>query len=94
MIRIVKMVFRPDEVDSFLAIFESVKDKIAGFEGCDGVELLRDKHNSNVMFTYSYWDSEKNLDKYRYSELFADTWQKTKKLFLQKAEAWSLEKHS
>ena len=69
---------------------EEVKSKIANCEGCEGLTLLRDAHESNVLFTYSYWQTEQHLNQYRFSELFKDTWSKTKILFNHKAIAWSL----
>jgi heme-degrading monooxygenase HmoA len=89
--RIVRMSFRPEEVENFLKVFEASKDKIAGFEGCEGLNLLRDSKQTNVLFTYSYWRDEICLNHYRYSELFKETWAKTKVLFNDKPEAWSLD---
>jgi heme-degrading monooxygenase HmoA len=43
-----------------------------------------------VLFTFSIWDSEAALENYRQSDLFRDTWAKTKALFAEKAEAWSM----
>jgi len=88
--RIVKLTFKPENVDSFQILFKSVNLRILAFEGCKGVKLLRDTHNSNVFFTYSYWENEKSLESYRKSALFDDTWTKTKALFDAKPEAWSL----
>ena len=51
--RIVKMTFRPEEVDNFLSLFEEVKHKIRGCEGCAGLTLLADINQTNVLFTYS-----------------------------------------
>ncbi len=91
MIRIVKMTFDPDKVDDFLTNFDQVKDKIRNFEGVEGLELLNDKNNSNIFFTYSIWKSDEYLEKYRHSDLFKAVWAKTKPLFIEKAEAWSVE---
>lgn len=84
------MVFRPEEVDTFLALFNERKHLIGEFEGCSGVELLRDIDNASILFTYSKWDNEASLERYRQSELFNSTWQLTKKLFAGKPEAWSV----
>lgn len=88
-IRIVMMTFRPEEVDAFLKLFEERKELIRGFEGCRHLELWQDTNGNNVYFTYSHWDSEEALNKYRFSELFKDTWVKTKALFAGKPQAWS-----
>jgi len=89
-IRIVKMVFVPEKVNDFLKVFNASKDKIRTFEGCTNLELLNDIENKNIFFTYSYWQSEGHLNKYRDSQLFKETWSKTKILFSAKPEAWSV----
>jgi quinol monooxygenase YgiN len=91
MIRIVKMTFDPEKVDEFLANFEQVKDQIRAFEGVEHLELLNDKNNSNIYFTYSIWKAEEYLEKYRHSDLFKSVWAVTKPMFTEKAEAWSVE---
>ncbi|NRD22595.1 antibiotic biosynthesis monooxygenase [Winogradskyella litoriviva] len=92
LVRIVKLSFDPFKIDEFLANFEIVKDKIRTFEGCQFLELYRDKNNTNIFFTYSYWDSEDALNNYRNSNLFKAVWSKTKPLFNGKPEAWSVHK--
>lgn len=91
-VRIVKMGFEPSKIDEFLSDFEAVKHKIRAFEGCEFLELYRDKHNTNHFFTYSYWNSEADLEQYRHSDLFKSVWAKTKPLFNTKPEAWSVDK--
>lgn len=91
-IRIVKLTFKPEEVDSFKVLFESVKEKIRSREGCESLSLLQDKHDSRIFFTYSYWQSESQLNDYRHSELFEVTWRKTKAMFDDKPQAWSVDK--
>lgn len=92
LVRIVKMSFEPAKIEEFLANFETVKTKIRNFEGCNFLELYRDQNNTNVFFTYSYWDSENDLDNYRHSDLFKGVWKNTKILFNAKPEAWSVNK--
>ena len=43
-----------------------------------------------MFFTYSYWNSENDLNEYRNSELFAKVWAETKPMFAEKAQAWSV----
>lgn len=89
-IRIVKMTFRKSEIDAFTTLFEARKALIRSFEGCLHLELWQDAHQPHVFCTYSHWESEAHLDKYRFSELFKDTWARTKALFLSPPEATSL----
>ncbi len=91
-VRIVKMGFDPDKIETFLQNFEKRKTKIRGFEGCMLLELYRDKNNTNQFFTYSYWTDEAALEKYRESSLFKEVWADTKIYFNQKPEAWSVDK--
>lgn len=93
-VRIVKMSFEADKIDLFLANFNSTKEKIRKSKGCELLELYRDKTNANVFFTYSYWQTEQDLENYRNSALFKNVWAKTKVLFNDKPEAWSLDKHT
>jgi hypothetical protein len=88
--RIVKMTFREDAVARFLNIFEESKDQISAFDGCLHLELLRSIDRPNLLFTLSHWENEQALEAYRQSGLFKSTWKKTKALFAEKAEAWSV----
>lgn len=88
--RIVKMTFDPDRVDDFVRIFEEKKQYIRNFEGCQHLELWRATQAGNIFFTYSFWENEAALERYRHSDLFRTTWVKTKALFADKPEAWSV----
>jgi len=91
-IRIVKMSFKEESIDAFLETFSKKKERIRNFEGCRFLELYRDKTDTNIFFTYSYWDSEANLENYRHSDLFKTVWSKTKPMFNNKPQAWSVDK--
>ena len=89
-IRVVKMHFKESERQAFLQLFEEVYPKISSFPGCTHLELWNDQHNNTIFFTYSHWSSPHDLEAYRQSELFKQTWERTKALFAHKAEAWSV----
>ncbi len=91
-VRIVKLTFKTEEVENFEKLFAEVQPFILKSEGCRHVELLRDVANTSVFFTYSHWDDDAALENYRNSDFFKVTWAKTRALFADKAEAWSLEK--
>ena len=92
LVRIVKMGFDPDKIETFLQNFEKRKTLIRNFDGCLFLELYRDKNNTNQFFTYSYWTDEAALENYRNSSLFKEVWADTKIYFNQKPEAWSVDK--
>lgn len=89
--RIVQMKFEPQYVDAFQQFFEERSITIKQFEGCRFLELWQDVNDPSVFFTHSIWDSEHHLNQYRFSEFFKDTWTKTKAMFAQKAQAWSVQ---
>lgn len=89
--RIVKMTFRPEACADFVEVFNQSKHLIRGFEGCRYLELLREKPEGNIFFTYSRWEGEEHLENYRHSQLFADTWARTKVLFADKPQAWTVD---
>ncbi|RKE94782.1 putative quinol monooxygenase [Ichthyenterobacterium magnum] len=91
-VRIVKMSFDPSKIKIFLDNFDTKKEHIRAFEGCEFLELYRDKHNTNVFFTYSFWNTEADLERYRHSNLFKGIWAETKPMFNAKPEAWSVDK--
>ena len=86
------MSFDNELIHEFLGLFESYKTRIRNFEGCEFLELYQDKVKPNVFFTYSYWNSEEDLENYRQSDLFKNVWSETKKLFNDKPLAWSVDK--
>ena len=90
-IRIVRMTFRPAEIDNFQTLFNSHKEQIRNFPGCTHLQLLRDVTERNVFSTYSYWEGEEDLNNYRNSDLFGKVWPATKKLFAKSPEAVSYE---
>ena len=91
-VRIVKMSFIKGKETEFLKIFSENKERILNFKGCSHLELLRDKNDDTIFLTYSHWNSEKELENYRNSELFEKVWNKTSLLFSEKAAAWTTEK--
>lgn len=91
-VRIVKMSFHSDKIEEFLANFNEKKEYIRKSSGCRLLELYRDKTNPDIFFTYSYWETEEDLENYRNSELFKGVWAKTKILFNDKPVAWSVDK--
>lgn len=91
-VRIVKLSFHEEHIAAFLENFEMMKDKIRNSNGNRLLELYQDKNDNRIFFTYSYWETEEDLENYRRSELFYDVWSFTKKLFNAKPEAWSVDK--
>ncbi len=90
--RLVKMTFKEEAIADFQRVFEDSRNLIRAFPGNHHVELLQDVHDPRIFFTYSLWESEEALNAYRHSELFENTWAKTKVLFADKPAAWSTQK--
>ena len=86
------MTFREAHTARFLAIFQRSREQIRQFPGCQHLELWQDHHQPHVYCTYSHWDTEEALNRYRASELFAETWAQTKILFADKPQVFSVNK--
>jgi hypothetical protein len=86
------MTFTAESIATFQTIFEERKQRIRSFNGCEHLELWQDAHNPCIFFTYSIWQNEKDLDHYRFSEFFKETWSLTRALFASKAQAWSVQR--
>ena len=84
------MHFRPEEVDGFMEFFQEIRHKIEAMPGAIKVQLYQDENDPSILFTLSQWLNESHLNGYRKSELFGYVWPRTKALFSQKPEAWSL----
>lgn len=92
LVRIVKMSFHPENIDTFQEIFEENKTHIRASKGCSLLELYQDNKNPEVFFTYSYWNDDEDLEAYRNSALFTNVWAQTKVLFNNRPLAWSVHK--
>lgn len=91
-VRIVKMKFETKNIALFKSIFEQSMQNIRAFSGCNFLELYQDKNDETIFFTYSFWDEESDLEAYRNSDFFRSVWEKTKPLFSEKTNAWSVTK--
>ena len=85
------MKFKVEEIPAFLILFEEKRALIAGFPGCQGVQLLNDVHSPEIYYTYSHWNSPADLENYRNSDLFKGVWAETKIKFSDRPGAWSFE---
>jgi quinol monooxygenase YgiN len=91
-IRIVKLTFRPEESETFKKYFVTVDDMIRNQPGCQLLQAWQARHQPNIFFTYSLWDSEEDLNNYRASEFFGIFWKTVKPWFGEKAETWTFDK--
>ena len=90
-VRIVKLNFQQENIPLFLENFKNIEHKIRSAPGNKFLQLLQDKQDCCIFFTYSHWETEEDLNNYRNSVFFDEVWTFTKKLFNKNAEAWSCE---
>jgi len=88
--RVVKLDFQENKTEAFFKFFDTIKNSVNSFPGCQGMRLHRDIVNPNIVMTYSQWDSQESLDLYRNSETFGKVWPTIKPWFANKPEAWSV----
>jgi len=84
------MKFREEEVDNFLNAFKSVEHHIRNFNGCKGLQLLQQTDDPLPFSLIACGIQKKAYITTVFSELFKNTWAKTRILFADKPEAWSL----
>ncbi|RMG71630.1 MAG: antibiotic biosynthesis monooxygenase [Bacteroidetes bacterium] len=90
LIRLVRMRFRPETLETFEALFAQHKIAIRQVSGCLHLELHGDPGDPLVRYTLSHWDRQADLDAYRKSPLFGLVWPQTKALFSEAPQAYSL----
>ena len=89
MIRIVKLSFKDEYVQTFLELFEERKERIRQAEGCTKLELWLDEDDAASFITHSHWLAPHYLELYRNSLLFQETWSIVKPWFKHKPIAFS-----
>jgi len=89
-VRIVKLTFKNENIARFKQLFGETNERIRRFSGCNFLALYQDRENPAVFFTYSHWKSENYLEQYRGSDFFKGVWAKTKVLFAEEPQAWSV----
>lgn len=89
MIRVVRLSFKDEHKEDFLAFFHDRKERIRAVQGCTYLQLWRDDKNENVFYTYSMWDANSFLESYRNSAFFRETWSQVKQWFSESPMAFS-----
>lgn len=90
-LRLVRMRFQPDQVETFLRLYAANAAAIAGQPGCLGVQLVRQMDDPAAFATWSRWESTAALDAYRTGPFFVQFWPQVKALFRSPPEAVSFE---
>ncbi len=91
LVRLVKMTFKEERAGDFEELLKTIRPKIRNFPGCLHLDILRDLRRPHIFFSYSRWEGEEDLENYRQSEFFAQTWPRVSKWFSERPEAWSTE---
>jgi quinol monooxygenase YgiN len=89
LVRIVQLHIKPENLGLFLSLYGGHHAGIGNFRGCRSLKLLQDVQNPNMVATLSEWESEEDLNHYRYSDFFKNLWSQVKPLFESQARAFS-----
>ena len=73
--RIVKFNVKKSSIDSFGNLLKEIRSEVLAFKGCKYFDLLNDKNNKNIFFSYSIWESEYYHDQYVNSGFFKTIWE-------------------
>lgn len=77
--------------EEFTEYINKAKDEFDKFEGCEQIEILKDKIGNNVYFIYTIWKSNKHLNKFRKSEFNKKFWNTIVDLSQNRPQVWSVE---
>lgn len=61
-----------------------------GVQGCHDVKVMKDVNEENIYYTVSTWESNDDLEAYRHSDYFKETWPMVKAHLATRAKAFSL----
>ena len=76
--------------EAFQEIYRSRNPYKNGVKGCQDVKVMKDVNEDNVYYTVSLWDRNEDLEAYRQSDYFAETWPMVKAQLSKRAEAFSM----
>jgi quinol monooxygenase YgiN len=92
-VRIVRMQFVPERIEDFKKTFNNAYTNIRNFDGCRFLSLYQDEKDATVFYTISKWEHPDQLEGYRNSDLFRQTWAITRSFFSGPPQAYSLIKN-
>ena len=89
--RIVKISIKQQNQNDFKNYINEVRPIMADFKGCEHIEILKDKSNSNTFSIYSIWKNEKLLEHFRSSEMSGEFNRTIEKWLEKQIQAWTVE---
>ena len=93
-VRLVRLKFAPEHVQTFLDFYARSAEAIRGQEGCLSLSLLQETGDPTAFATWSTWRSGRDLQRYRRSDFFRDFWPVVKALLREPADAVSYDELS
>lgn len=93
-VRLVRLKFVPEHVQTFLDFYARSEEAIRNQEGCLSLSLLRETGDATAFATWSTWRSSRDLQRYRRSAFFRDFWPAVKSLLREPADAASFDEIS
>jgi len=90
-LRVVKMELIETKIGLFERFMSNLKDEKLRQEGCLHHDIFCDKDNNSIYFSYTIWNNEKSLKKYKKSELFKVVSQTIRSFCVKEPLAWTVE---
>jgi len=75
---------------AFEDIYDTRNPHKNGVKGCLDVKVMKDVNEENIYYTVSTWESNDDLEAYRHSPYFKETWPMVKANLAKRAEAYSM----
>jgi len=89
--RIVRLTVRDEaSMEAFRNIYAERNPFKNGVQGCMSVKIMKDVTEENIYYIVSHWDRPEDLEAYRQSDYFKETWPMVKAQLATRAEAFSM----
>lgn len=86
------MHIKTKDIVKFRDTFTNYQSQIKDFKGCMQHDIFCDKEKEEIYYSYTIWDSEKNLNKYRKSTLLKEINTNIIQYCSKDPQAWTIDK--
>lgn len=90
-LRIVKMEVDDTRIDFFENFMNNLSEEKLTLEGCLHHDFFCEKDNRNMYYSYTIWQSEKFLNKYKKTDLFKEVTRTLRHICIKEPIAWTVE---
>ncbi|OFX61669.1 MAG: hypothetical protein A2046_04560 [Bacteroidetes bacterium GWA2_30_7] len=90
-VRIVKMQVNESNKVLFKQTLKDYQPLLKKQKGCMQIDMLNDKKIKDIYYSYTIWDNEENLKKYKNSDFYKELSSKVLPLCEKEPQAWTVD---